>query len=82
MPKLSDLGLPAETIVDPFNGGSLHVKKTPRGWLVYSVGPNFKDDGGNIWEHDPKTSDVGVGPLPVAEVRSANDAAGTPTGVQ
>ena len=28
MPKLSELGLPAETTTDPFNGEPLHVKKT------------------------------------------------------
>jgi hypothetical protein len=62
VPKLTDLGLPTETITDPFTGEPLHVKKTPQGWLVYSVGPNFKDDGGKI--DDPTNGDVGVGPPP------------------
>ena len=48
VPKLTELGLPAETITDPFTGEPLHVKKTPQGWLVYSVGPNFQDDGGKL----------------------------------
>ena len=61
-PKLSELGLPAETITDPFTGEPLHVKKTPQGWLVYSVGPNFQDDGGKL--DDPSNGDVGVGPPP------------------
>ena len=29
IPKLTELGLPAETTTDPFNGEPLHVKKTP-----------------------------------------------------
>jgi hypothetical protein len=62
VPKLTDLGLPTETITDPFTGKPLHVKKTPQGWLVYSVGPNFKDDGGKL--DDPINGDVGVGPPP------------------
>ena len=62
VPKLTDLGLPAKAITDPFNGEPLHVKKTPQGWLVYSVGPNLKDDGGKV--DDPNNGDVGVGPPP------------------
>jgi len=42
--------LPHEPI-DPFDGRPLRLKKTERGWLVYSVGSNLKDD-------------EGVGPLP------------------
>jgi hypothetical protein len=65
-PKLTELGLPAETIADPFTGEPLHVKKTPQGWLVYSVGPNYRDDGGKL--EDPRDGDVGVGPpTPVAK---------------
>ena len=61
VPKLSELGLPAATITDPFTGEPLHVKKLPQGWLVYSVG-NYRDDGGNF-----DGLDIGVGPpLPVA----------------
>ena len=35
-------------------------QEDPRGWLVYSVGPNFQDDGGKV--DDPVHGDVGVGP--------------------
>ena len=49
---------------DPYTGESLHVKKTPQGWLVYSVGRNLKDDGGKV--EDPTNGDVGVGPPPAA----------------
>lgn len=57
-PKLSDLGLPAAATTDPFTGKPLHLKKTPRGWLVYSVGKDLKDDGGQVNE----AQDVGVAP--------------------
>jgi hypothetical protein len=59
-PNLSELGLPPEAVVDPFTGESLHVKRMPQGWLVYSVGPNMEDDGGKL--DDPVQGDVGVGP--------------------
>jgi hypothetical protein len=58
IPKLNDLGLPAEAIMDPYTGEPLHVKRLPQGWLVYSVGRNFIDDGGKIDDF----SDVGIGP--------------------
>ncbi len=59
VPKLSDLELPPESTIDPFNGEPMHVKRLPEGWLVYSVGTNLIDDGGIP---DGK-SDVGVGPI-------------------
>jgi len=62
VPKLSELGLPAEATTDPFTGEPLHVNKTPQGWLVYSVGPNLRDDGGKL--DNPYNGDVGVGPPP------------------
>lgn len=57
-PDLADLGLPADTTIDPFNGEPLHVEKLPEGWLVYSVGPDGVDDGGKL---DGK-ADFGFGP--------------------
>lgn len=66
IPKLTALGLPAETITDPFTGDPLHVKKTPQGWVVYSVGPNFQDDGGKLTP-PLLDGDCGVGPPPVAK---------------
>jgi hypothetical protein len=68
MPKLAELGLPATATIDPFSGEPLHVKKTPRGWLVYSVGPNLRDDGGKV--EDPTSGDVGVGPPPLPATKS------------
>ncbi len=32
---------------DPFTDGPLRYRKTPRGFVLYSVGENFRDDGGN-----------------------------------
>jgi hypothetical protein len=58
-PRLSELGLPAAATTDPYTGKPLHLKKTPDGWLVYSVGKNLKDDGGDVSE----ARDVGVGPI-------------------
>lgn len=60
MPELSDLGLPAATTTDPFNGQPLRVNRLPDGWLVYSVGNNEIDDGGKV---DDPLGDVGVGPI-------------------
>lgn len=71
VPQLAELGLPAETISDPFTGEPLLVKKTPRGWLVYSVGPNLKDDGGKL--DDPLNGDVGIAPPPMAEKPAKNE---------
>ena len=49
----------SEATIDPFNGQPLHLKKGPEGWMVYSVGPDLKDDGGVL---DGKT-DIGAGPI-------------------
>jgi hypothetical protein len=66
IPKLSELGLPVETTIDPFNGEPLHVKRLSQGWLVYSVGRDLQDDGGDL----ENNRDVGVGPpRPVAKHR-------------
>lgn len=57
-PQLDKLGLPVEVTLDPVNGEPLRFKKTPQGWLIYGVGANLTDDGGQL-EDD---LDVGVGP--------------------
>ena len=59
VPPLGDLGLPAEATTDPFDGEPLRVKRVPRGWMVYSVGGNGVDDGGQF----ARAADVGVGPI-------------------
>jgi hypothetical protein len=58
IPGVAELGLPKEVGIDPFNGQAMIVKKTPEGWLVYSVGRNLQDDGGKLGVF----SDVGFGP--------------------
>ncbi len=55
---LGDLRLPVDAAVDPFSGQPLKLKITPAGWLVYSVGKDGQDDGGDL--HSQK--DVGLGP--------------------
>ena len=59
MPNLRDLGLPAEATIDPFNSQPLHVKKLPKGWMVYSVGINLVNDGGIL----DGVTDLGAGPI-------------------
>jgi hypothetical protein len=57
--KLSDLGLPDQVTIDPYNDKPLQMKKQPAGWMIYSVGSNLVDDGGILdYKHD-----VGVGPI-------------------
>jgi hypothetical protein len=58
--KLTDLGLPVEVITDPYNGEPLHLKKLPEGWLIYAVGENLLDDGGDL----ENKKDWGLGPIP------------------
>lgn len=59
LPDLASLGLPADAITDPFDGQRLRIKKTPNGWVIYSVGPNLTDDGGDL----EGNKDVGIGPV-------------------
>jgi hypothetical protein len=59
IPDLASLGLPPDATIDPFSDKPLHVKKLPEGWMVYSVGPDGVDDGGNL---NGKT-DFGFGPI-------------------
>ena len=61
LPDLSDLGLPKSVTTDPFSGKPLIVKKVDGGWLVYSVGENRTDDGGNIYGQPPL--DIGLRPV-------------------
>lgn len=52
--------LPAETFndwnADPFSGRPLIYRRMPEGFIVYSVGSNFEDDGGRIGDR----SDAGI----------------------
>ena len=55
----SSLGLPADSTVDPFTEQPLMIRKQGTSWLVYSLGFNLKDDGGEVDEG----KDVGIAPL-------------------
>lgn len=68
---LSDLGLPREATLDPFTGKPLIVKRVPDGWLVYSVGQNGIDDGGEFGAY---RSDEGYGPPAKPEDKKPEDA--------
>ena len=59
--RIDDLSLPADATTDPFTGKPLQVKHSDAGWVVYSVGRNLQDDGGQFDE----VADVGFGPVPV-----------------
>lgn len=65
---LDELKLPAgdEQRLDPFTGESLHYRRVDEGYVIYSVGRNFKDEGGKLlpdlpsWSSRQPTTDVGV----------------------
>ncbi len=56
--NISELALPAEATRDPFTGNLLQAKKVPQGWVVYSVGANLIDDGGDL----DRQKDTGIQP--------------------
>ncbi len=61
-PQVTDLGLPAEVIVDPYNSNSLILKRVPQGWVIYAVGIKLQDGGGqNLGEY--KHQDIGLEPV-------------------
>jgi hypothetical protein len=60
-PKLDALKLPAGATTDPFTGEALHVKVVDGDWLIYTVGPDLRDDGGDL----TGSKDFGVGPVPM-----------------
>jgi hypothetical protein len=41
---------------DPFDGQPLRFKPLDKGYVIYSVGPDLKDDGGREWQRRPKGS--------------------------
>lgn len=56
--ELDELGLPKKMTIDPFDGKPLKLKKTDKGWMVYTVMLNGVDDGGDFME----MKDFGVAP--------------------
>ncbi|HTU26311.1 MAG TPA: hypothetical protein VMF30_12980, partial [Pirellulales bacterium] len=76
VPALADLGLPADATTDPFNDEPLHLKRTPEGWLIYSVGPDLTDDGGDLAARkNSQPKDVGLGPPTNFAQKPQSDAA-------
>jgi hypothetical protein len=63
---LADLKLPVEESTDPFTGKPLLMKRLPAGWVIYSVGGDSKDDGGQLANAGQfvNGTDVGLGPVP------------------
>jgi len=57
--KLADLvpGCINAVPLDPYDAKPLRYKKLPRGYVVYSVGPDLNDDGGA----EPPPADQSVG---------------------
>ncbi|MCS7238227.1 MAG: hypothetical protein NZ899_08160 [Thermoguttaceae bacterium] len=47
---LDMLELPANLLQDPFTNEPLQIRRRPEGWLIYSVGPDQRDDGGDFAE--------------------------------
>lgn len=43
---------------DPFTGDPLRMRSDERGIVIWSIGPNGKDDGGRIQEEAPGTDDL------------------------
>jgi hypothetical protein len=64
---LHELTLPVGATIDPFSGAPLIAKRTDRGWIVYSVYRDGKDDGGDF----QGIKDAGIGPP--RESAEAND---------
>jgi hypothetical protein len=59
-PKLDVLKLPAGATTDPFTGKPLLVKVVDGDWVIYTVGLDLRDDGGDL----AGAKDFGVGPAP------------------
>ena len=56
--------IPDPVRLDPISRQPLFVKKQPEGWLIYGVGENEKDDGGDFSEDAASRQplDLGYGP--------------------
>jgi hypothetical protein len=50
--ELQQLGYIEEIPIDPFSARPLVYKKTDDGFMLYSVGFNFKDDGGQVYRDE------------------------------
>ena len=50
---------------DPFGGKTYHYRREGAGFIVYSIGPNLKDDGGKPWDRAAKSLEDGSYDLPI-----------------
>ena len=50
----------ARVPLDVFGGGPVIYKKTDTGYLLYSVGANGVDDGGQLLTDEPRGDDIGI----------------------
>ena len=64
----AELGLSKEAVTDPHSGKPLVVRKKGDGWLIYSVGPDQIDDGGDLGTFDDPGSDLGIAAAPPGEM--------------
>jgi hypothetical protein len=55
--------------LDPFSGRDFIYKRLPRGYLLYSIGPDLKDDGGSPPAHSARR-ELGRGRIQDARPRS------------
>lgn len=64
-PDLHIESLPAEILEDPYSRNNMLASRTSNGWLIYSVGRDLTDDGGNLTPASPtqQTADIGYGPI-------------------
>jgi hypothetical protein len=50
-------GYLAEVYMDPFDGKPLRYKKAEPGYMIYTIGPDGVDNGGQGWDKTTKTQD-------------------------
>ena len=67
--SLTDLSLSPQATIDPFSGAALKLKKTPTGWIIYSVMNNGVDDNGDFKD----MKDWGLAPAGSGHDKSADD---------
>ncbi len=63
-PTLQDVSLTGspDEYIDPFTGDRLRYVRDANGYVVYSIGRDFRDDGGNLTPDAPPTSAPGSVP--------------------
>ncbi len=76
--SLREVEVPADWKRDPFDGQELRLAQTEKGWIVYSVGANMHNDGG---EKGGISDDIAVGPFAPPD-KTAPKAAGAPSSTE